>query len=36
MKELTANLVPNGHLVAAGVIATTRAQEYGYTLLVAG
>ena len=36
MKELAANLVPNGHLVAAGVIATTRAQEYGYSLLVAG
>ena len=36
IKELTANLVPNGHLMAAGVIATTRAQEYGYSLLVAG
>jgi intracellular sulfur oxidation DsrE/DsrF family protein len=34
--ELVANTVPNGHMVAAGVIATTRAQEYGYTVLVAG
>jgi intracellular sulfur oxidation DsrE/DsrF family protein len=36
LKELTENLVPNGHLVAAGVVATTRAQEYGYSILVAG
>jgi len=34
--ELVANTVPNGHMVAAGVIATTRAQEYGYTVLIAG
>jgi intracellular sulfur oxidation DsrE/DsrF family protein len=34
--ELTANLVPNAHMVAAGVIAVTRAQEYGYTVLSAG
>jgi hypothetical protein len=34
--ELVANIVPNGHMVAAGVIAVTRAQEYGYTVLVAG
>jgi len=34
-KELTANLIPNSHLMAAGVVATTRAQEYGYTLLTA-
>ncbi len=34
-KELIANLVPNGHLMAAGVVATTRAQEYGYSILVA-
>ena len=34
--ELVANTVTNGHMVAAGVIATTRAQEYGYTVLVAG
>jgi len=34
-KELSANLIPNGHLVAAGVVAVNRAQEYGYTLLTA-
>ena len=34
--ELTANIAPNGHMVAAGVIAVTRAQEYGYTVLIAG
>jgi len=33
--ELSANLIPNGHLVAAGVVAVNRAQEYGYTLLTA-
>jgi hypothetical protein len=32
-KELTANLIPNSHMVAAGVVAVNRAQEYGYTLL---
>ena len=35
LKELLANGVPNGHFMAAGVLATTRAQEYGYSLLVA-
>ena len=34
-KEFASNLIPNGHLVAAGVVATNRAQEYGYTLLTA-
>ena len=34
-KELSENLIPNGHLVAAGVVAVNRAQEYGYTLLTA-
>jgi hypothetical protein len=34
--ELIANVVSNGHVMAAGVVATTRAQEYGYSLLVAG
>jgi hypothetical protein len=34
-RELVANLIPNSHLMAAGVVATTRAQEYGYTLLTA-
>ncbi len=36
LKELSENLIPNGHLMAAGVIAITRAQEYGYSLIVAG
>jgi hypothetical protein len=35
-EDLVANIVPNGHMVAAGVIAVTRAQEYGYTVMVAG
>jgi hypothetical protein len=35
-KELVANAVPNSHFVPAGVMALTRAQEYGYSLLVAG
>jgi hypothetical protein len=35
-KELSANLLPNGHLVAAGVVAVNRAQEFGYTMLTAG
>jgi hypothetical protein len=30
-KELAANLVPNAHIVAAGIIAVNRAQERGYT-----
>jgi hypothetical protein len=34
-KEFTTNLIPNSHLVAAGVVAINRAQEYGYTLLTA-
>jgi intracellular sulfur oxidation DsrE/DsrF family protein len=34
-KELAENLLPNGHLVAAGVVAINRAQEYGYTMLTA-
>ena len=34
-KELVANTIPNSHMVAAGVVATNRAQEYGYTLLTA-
>lgn len=34
-KEFSANLIPNGHLVAAGVVAVNRAQEFGYTLLTA-
>ena len=35
LAELKENLVANGHFAAAGVIATTRAQEYGYALLIA-
>ena len=34
--ELAANLLPNGHLVAAGVVAVNRAQEFGYSMLTAG
>ena len=34
--ELTANPVRNGRFVPAGVIAATRAQEYGYSLLSCG
>lgn len=34
-EEFTANLIPNAHLVSAGVVAVNRAQEYGYTLLTA-
>src|SRR5205823_2576115 len=35
-KELVASAIPNGHFVAAGVVAVTRAQEYNYSLLYAG
>jgi len=35
-QELTSNAIPNSRFVAAGVIALTRAQEYGYSLLYAG
>jgi len=31
--ELKANLIPNSHMVAAGVVGVNRAQEYDYTLL---
>jgi hypothetical protein len=34
-KELVANVIPNSHMVAAGVVALNRAQEHGYTLLTA-
>lgn len=30
-KDLTSNLVPNAHMVPAGIIALSRAQERGYT-----
>ncbi|MBT7679896.1 MAG: hypothetical protein HN637_14920 [Gammaproteobacteria bacterium] len=32
-QELSANNVPNSRFVAAGVVAATRSQEYGYSLL---
>lgn len=32
-KELIANTIPNSHMVAAGVVAVNRAQEYGFSLL---
>jgi intracellular sulfur oxidation DsrE/DsrF family protein len=32
-EELKANAMPNAHFVPAGVIAATRSQEYGYSLL---
>jgi hypothetical protein len=35
-KELVANLITNGHMVAAGVVAINRAQEHGYSMLTAG
>jgi hypothetical protein len=34
-KEFAGNLIPNSHLVVAGVVAVNRAQEHGYTLLTA-
>lgn len=33
--EFVRNLIPNSHLMAAGVVAVNRAQEYDYTLLTA-
>lgn len=34
--ELTANLITNAHLTAAGVVAVNRAQERGYSFLYVG
>jgi len=34
-KELTSNIIPDSHMVTAGVVVVNRAQEYGYTLLTA-
>ena len=34
--ELAANLLPNSHLVSAGIVAVSRAQERGYTLVNGG
>jgi len=33
--ELAAGLIPSAHMVPAGVVTVTRAQEYGYSLLYA-
>jgi hypothetical protein len=35
-KELASSLIPNSRLVSAGVMAVTRSQEHGYSLLYAG
>jgi intracellular sulfur oxidation DsrE/DsrF family protein len=35
-KDLVANLLPNAHVVTAGVLAVNRAQERGYSMLTAG
>jgi intracellular sulfur oxidation DsrE/DsrF family protein len=35
-KELTANAIGNAHLVPAGIVAVTRAQERGYALVSIG
>lgn len=34
--ELAANLIPNAHLVASGIVAVNRTQERGYALAYAG
>jgi hypothetical protein len=34
--ELVADAIPNAHFAAAGVVALTRAQEFGYSVLIAG
>ncbi len=36
LKEMTANLVPNGRLVSAGVVGVTHAQEHGFSYLYVG
>jgi hypothetical protein len=36
VKELTANTIANAHIMPAGVVAVTRAQEYGYSLIHVG
>lgn len=35
-QELASNMIPNAHIVAAGVLGVSRAQERGYTFLYAG
>lgn len=34
-KEMTENMLPNSHLVAAGIVAVNRAQEHGYAFAYA-
>jgi hypothetical protein len=34
--EIVANLMPNAHMVPAGIVALNRAQERGYSLANAG
>jgi intracellular sulfur oxidation DsrE/DsrF family protein len=34
-REITSNLLPNAHMVPAGIVAVSRAQEYGYTFVPA-
>jgi len=36
LKEIGDNLVPNSRLVPAGIVATSRAQEHGFTLVTPG
>jgi intracellular sulfur oxidation DsrE/DsrF family protein len=36
LKELTANTIPNAHIMPAGVVAVARAQEYRYSLIHVG
>jgi hypothetical protein len=35
-KELVAGMIPNSHVVAAGIVAVSRAQERGYTFSYVG
>ncbi len=35
VKEIIANLIPNSHMVPAGVLAVNRAQEHGYSFIYA-
>mgnify|MGYP001589941071 CR=1 FL=1 len=35
-KEMAANMIPSSRFMPAGVVGTTRAQEYGYSLLFVG
>jgi intracellular sulfur oxidation DsrE/DsrF family protein len=35
VKEITANLIPNSHMVPAGILAVNRAQERGYSFIYA-